>query len=308
MIVIAVGRAVALSAVCHDNKVVLGQVDNMLNTALSVNYLLCDLLFGSAIALNVGDGGVKQYLAAVIGDVLAHRQDHGLILIVAGEAERGQIGQTVDVMDVALEIKLHLKGAVPFLKGKHGLPVCPEVGVVEVVIENIVDGFVFKGLVGAHKELEKLRCRRGIKAVLSVGMRVLALLFGDAAEGEVGVFLVQVIVLGEHGLARVDDRGDGLEQIPHTLEVVIHFTSAAHYEALCGVIYAVTRAACKGKMLVQGDVIAGHLCVTDEEAGRRKPRKAGADYVGILVFNAFWLFGGCKGLVVTAAVIHFCTS
>ena len=212
------------------------------------------------------------------------------------------------MMDVALEIKLHLKGAVPFLEGEHGLPVGPEVGAVEIIVEYIVDGLVLKGLVGAHKQLEKLSRRRGIKAVLSVGMRVLALLFGDAAEGEVGVFLVQVIVLGEHGLARVDDRGDGLEQIPHTLEVVIHFTSAAHYEALCCVIDAVAGAACKGKMLVQGDVVAGHLRVTDEEAGRRKSTKTGAYYVGVLVLNAFGLFGRCKGLVVTAAVIHFCTS
>ena len=48
-----------------------------------------------------------------------------------------------------------------------------------------------------------------------------------------------MIVLGENGLAGIYDRGDGLKQIPHTLEVVIHLTSAAHDEALGCVVDAV---------------------------------------------------------------------
>ena len=58
-------------------------------------------------------------------------------------------------------------------------------------------------------------------------------------------------------------------------------------------------------MLVESDVIAGHLRVADEEACRRKSRKSCADYVCILVVDPFGLLGRCKCLIVTAAVILF---
>ena len=267
---IAVGGGVALAAVGADDEIVFGQVDDLLNAALRELYLLCDFLFGRAVADDVGDSGVVQDLSAVVGDVLAHREDHGFILIVAGEAERAQVGQTVNVVDIALKIELHLKGGVPLLKGKHGLPVGPEVGLVEVLVEHVVNLFILKGLVRCHEQLEQLSCGGGVQTVFSVGAGVLSLLLGDAAEGEVRVFLVQVIVFGENGLAGIDDGGDGLEQIPHALEVVIHLAPAAHDEAFGRVINAVAGAAGEGEMLEKGDLFARHLGVADQEAGRRK--------------------------------------
>ncbi|CCX72274.1 unknown [Firmicutes bacterium CAG:555] len=240
----------------------------------------------------------------MVGDVLAHGQDHGLILVVACKAQCAQVGQTVDVVDVALQVQLHLKSGVPLFKGEHRLPICPEVRCVELVVEHIVDLLILKGLVGRHEQLQKLGGGAGGEAVLSVGVRILTLLFGDTAQGEVRVLLIEVVVFREHGLAGIYDGGDGLEQIPHTLKVVIHLTAAAHYEALCRIINAVARAACKGKMLKQSDVLAGHLSVTDEEAGRRKTCKAGAYYVCRFLVDTFGLFRGSKSFVVAAAVIH----
>lgn len=302
--VIAVCRSIALTAVGADNEIVLGEVDDLLNAALSVLYLLCDLLLGGAVADDVGNGRIIEDLAAVVGYVLAHGQDHGLILVIACETQCAQIGQTVDVMDVALQVQLHLECGVPFLECEHRLPVGPEVRCIELIIEHIVDLLILEGLVGGHEQLEELSCRAGGKTVLSVGVRVLALLFGDAAQGEVRVFLVQMIVLGENGLAGIYDGGDGFEQIPHTLEVVIHLTAAAHYEALGCIINAVAGAACQRQMLKQGDVLARHLSVTDEEAGCRKTCKAGAYYVGGFFIDTFGLFRGGKSFIVTAAVIH----
>ena len=237
--VIAVCGSIALAAVGADDKIILGQVDDLLYAALSVLDLLCDLLLGGAVADDVGNGRVIKDLAAVIGDVLAHWQDHGFILIIASEAQCAQIGQTVDVVDVALQIQLHLKCGMPFFKCEHGLPVGPEVRCIELIVEHIVDLLILEGLVGGHEQLQQLGSSTGSKTVLSVGVRVLALFFGDAAQREVRVFLVQMIVLGKNGLAGIYDRGDGLKQIPHTLEVVIHLTSAAHDEALGCVVDAV---------------------------------------------------------------------
>ena len=302
---VTVGGCVALAAVGADDKVVFGQVNDLLDAALSELYLLCDLLLGSAVADDIGDGAVVQDLSAVVGDVLAHGKNHGLILIVTGEAQGAQVGKTVDVVDVALQIELHLKCGVPFLKGEHRLPVGPEVRLVEVVVKDIVDFLVLKGLVCRHEELQELSGSGGVQTVLSVGVRVLSLLLGDSAEGEVRVFLVEVIVFGENGFAGVNDGGDGLEKIPHTFKVVVHFTTAAHDKALGRVIDTVAGAARQRQMLEKGDLFTGHLCVTNKEAGCCKSGKTGADYVCRLLVDTLGLFGGRKGFVVTAAVVHF---
>ena len=183
------------------------------------------------------------------------------------------------MVDVALQVQLHLECGVPFLECEHGLPVGPEVRCIELIVEYIVDLLILKGLVGGHEQLQQLSCSAGSQAVFSVGVRILSLFFGDAAQREVRVFLIQMIILGENGLAGVYDRGDGFEQIPHTLEVVIHLTSAAHDEALRCVVDTVAGAAGQRQVLEKGDVIARHLSVADQEAGRCQTSKTGADYV-----------------------------
>ena len=240
----------------------------------------------------------------MVGDVFAHREDHGLILVVAGEAQRAQVGQTVNVVDVALQVELHLKGAVPLLEREHGLPVGPEVRGVELIVKHVIDLLVLEGLVGRHEQLEQLRGGARRQAVLTVGMGVLALFLGDAAQGEVRVFLVEVVVLGEDRLARVHDRRDGLEQIPHALEVVIHLTAAAHDEALGRIVDAVAGAAGYGQVLKERDVLTGHLRIADQKAGRCQTGQTGADDVSRLALDAFGFFRRCKRLIVTAAVIH----
>ena len=55
------------------------------------------------------------------------RQDKRLVLVVFGKFERREIRQSAYMMDKSLEVQLHFQGGVPFLKGKHRLPVQPEV-------------------------------------------------------------------------------------------------------------------------------------------------------------------------------------
>ena len=302
--VVAVSGRVALAAVGADDEIVLGQLYDLFHAALGVLDLLGNLLVLGAVADDVRDRGVEEDLSAVVGDVFAHREDHGLILVVAGETQRAQIRQAVDVVDIALQVELHLEGAVPLLEREHGLPVGPEVRGVELIVEHVVDLLVLEGLVGRHEQLQQLRGSAGRQAVFAVGVGVLALLLGDAAQGEVRVFLVEVVVLGEDRLARVHDRRDGLEQIPHALEVVVHLTAAAHDEALGRVVDAVAGAAGHGQVLKERDVLAGHLRVADQEAGRRQTGQAGANDIRRLILDAFGFFRRRKRLIVTAAVIH----
>ena len=61
--------------------------------------------------------------------VTHHRQDHGFILVILGKPQGLEIGQAADMMDEALDVQLHLQGAVPVFKGEHGAPVEPEITV-----------------------------------------------------------------------------------------------------------------------------------------------------------------------------------
>ena len=97
--------------------------------------------------IHVRDLNAEVELHAVALQVLDHGQDHGLILVVLGEAQRLEVGQTADVVDIALDIELHLQGAVPVFKGEHRAPVEPEVGVQHLVVEEVGDALVLKLLV-----------------------------------------------------------------------------------------------------------------------------------------------------------------
>ena len=96
-----------------------------------------ELALGLAVELYVHDLNAEVELYAEALEVLYHRQDHGLILVVLCETERLEIRQTADVVDIALNIAFHLKSAVPVLKREHRAPVEPEVGVQHLVIEEI---------------------------------------------------------------------------------------------------------------------------------------------------------------------------
>ena len=114
-----------------------------------------------------------------IGD---HGQDDGLILVVAGKAQGGEVGQTADVVDIALEVELHLQCAVPVLEREHGAPVHPEVGAEDLVVEDVGDFFVLQLLVRGEEELQDLHAALVRQAEPAVGVGIPALLFGRTAE------------------------------------------------------------------------------------------------------------------------------
>ena len=71
--------------------------------------------------------------------ILHEREDHALVLVVLREAQRAEVRQTVDVVDVAAEIALHLQRARPALEGEHRLPVQPEVRAPEALGQHLGD-------------------------------------------------------------------------------------------------------------------------------------------------------------------------
>src|SRR5262249_15585943 len=80
--------------------------------------------------------------------------------------------------------------------------------------------------------------------------------------------------------------------------------AAADDEALFGHLEPVERAARQLELLKDGDLLAGHLAVTDQERRTGKRRKTGADKPRRLVLYAFRLSRPREGFVVSAAIVH----
>ncbi len=169
--------------------------------------VLKELAAALAVELHVRHLHAEVELHAEALKVLDHRQDHGLILVVLRKAQRREIGKSADVVDIALDIELHLQRAVPVLKGEHRAPVEPEVGIEHLVVEEVGDALVLQVLVGGEEELHDLHRALVGEVELAVGVRVLPALLGCTAEGVVGVGLVEPVILIEHAHALGLDGG-----------------------------------------------------------------------------------------------------
>ena len=257
-----------------------------------------------AVELHVGDLHAVMEPDVVALQILHHGQDHGLILVVLGEAQGGEVGQAADVVDIALDIQLHLQRAVPVLKGEHGAPVQPEVGVQHLVIEEVGDLLVLQVLVGGEEQLHDLHGALVGDVELAVGMGVLAAVNGGAAQGVVGVLLVEPVVLVQNADTLRFDGGDGTEQVPHDLEMVVHLAAAAHDVAQVLELIAVAGAAGQATLFQNVDVLALHLAVADQIAGGGQGSQTAAHDIGGFVVHALGLFGTGKGFIVTAGIIH----
>ena len=288
----------------EEHQVVFRQVNVLLRPVPQQHQAAGLLAAGPEVELHVHHPGVEVELDAVRLQVLEHGQDHGLILVVAGEAQGGEVGQAPHVVDEALEVELHLQGGVPVLKGEHGAPVEPEVGLQHRTAEHVRDGPVVQGLVGGEEQLHDLHGALVAQAELAVGVGVLPPVDRGPHEGVVGIPLVEPVVLVQDGHALGLDGRDGAEQIPHDLEVVVHLPAAPHDIAQSLVVPAVAGAAGDGLLLQDVDVPAGHLPVPHQIAGRRQGRQAGAHQIGRFMLHALRLHRAGKGLVIAAGIIH----
>ena len=296
------------AAVGDKDEVIFGQVDAVFQ-AIAQDVDAGSLLFAAgAVKGHVDDLGVVVELHAEAFQVLDHGQDHRLILVVAGKAQGCEIRQTADMVDITLQVALHLQGAVPVLEGEHRAPVHPEIGVQHLIVEEVGDLFIVQLLIRGHEQLQDLHSALVRQAEFAVGVGILAAVDGGTAETVVGVVLVQPVVLVQHGVVLVLDGGDGAEQVPHALKMVVHFTAAAHDVADVLILIAIAGTAGDGVFFQNVDMLTLHLAVTHQEAGGRQCSQAAADQIGGLGVDAFGLFGGSKSFIITAGIIHTKTS
>ena len=292
-------------AVGDEHQGVLVDVDAALLSAVQPLDAAGRLALGGDVEDHVGDAGVELHLHALVLEPAHERLDEGLVLVVLGELQGGEVRQAADVVDEALDVELHLEGGVPLLEGEHRAPVEPEVGGEEALAHHLVDALVVQVLLTRHDEVQQVLLSLQVQGELAVGVPVLAAVLGGPHEGVVRVVLVEPVELVQDGGAFHLEGGDGAEQVPQALEVVLHLAAAADQEAVAmRVRNAVQGAAGDVARLEDGDVLAGHLAVADEEARRGQGGQAGTHQVGLLLLHALRLAGAGERLVVAAAVVH----
>ena len=86
--------------------------------------------------------------------------------------------------------------------------------------------------------------------------------------------------------------------------MVVHFSAAAHVEALGDILSAVATAAREIEFFEQVNVLAFHLSVADEIERRRKTCKTRADDIGGFFIYAFGFFGMRERFVSACGIIH----
>ena len=304
LVLAAAGGVFDAAAVGDEDQIVFSQVDGVLLALADDVDALCKLAGRGAVEFHVHDLDAIVELDAEALEILDHRQNHGLILIILCEAQGLEIGQTADVVDETLDIELHFQRAVPVFECEHCAPVEPEVRVEDLIVEEVRNALVLQVFIRREKQLHDLHRALVGNVELAVGVCILPAVNGGAAEGVVGILLVQPVILIKDAHALRLDRRDGVEQIPHDLEMIVHLAAAAHDIADIFKLITVAGAAGDRILLQNMHPFALHLSVTDEIAGRRQGRKSAANDIGRLLIDALRLFGSCKRFIIAARIIH----
>ena len=158
VVLVAVDGALGAASVGDEDQVVLREHDSFFHAfylALDGFRYLFAVLF---LKYHIGDFGAELEVHAGVLQVLLHGQDQGFVLVVLGELQGAEVRQARDMVDEALEVQLHLQGAVPVLESEHGAPVQPEGGVEDFLIEHVLDGLVVQVFVPGHEQLHDFHC------------------------------------------------------------------------------------------------------------------------------------------------------
>ena len=204
----------------------------------------------------------------------------------------------------AAEIALHLQSGRPFLESKHRLPIKPEVGIPEGSRKNVTDFLILQILLFGHEKFSESKRRLLIQLKLPVRMCIFSAVHRGTAKRIVRVMLVQPIILVQYGNIRRLNGRHILVHIPHTLEVVIHLSSATHIKAFCHILSSVTAASGKFQLLQKMNALSLYLPVPHEIKCCGKPRKACSDNICRLPVRTFRLLRFCKCFIISRSVIH----
>ncbi len=280
-VVVAVVGVLGQRADGHEQQVIGAQIDTAVDTLAAPVDAGGLLAARRDVVIDIGDLGAVLEHHAVVQQPLDQRQHQRFVLVVLGELQRGEVRHAGDLVDETVQVQLHLQRRVPLLEGEHRAPVQPEIAAQELLAEHLVDALVLHLLAGGQEELDDLLLRLLAEREQAVGMRVLAAIHGGALQRRVWIVLVEPIELVEHAGALGLQRRDRAVQVPQAFEVLFHLAPAADHEALLGLLDAVQRAAGQLLLLQDGDPVARHLAVADQEGRARQCRQARTSYASL---------------------------
>ena len=296
---VAVAARIGAATVGYEHKVAFHKVDRTFFAVFDVFDLLCRFLLSVYFENYVFNVDTVFDFNSVRFEIFLQRQNQAFILIILRETKRGEIGKPVDMMDVSLKISLHFERRIPSVEGEHRLPIQPEIAVPEIIVEEIAYLLIFESLFGSHEELAYLHSRFFVKPEFAVGASVFAAVYRCSAKRIVGVFFVESVIFVEYGKTGIFERGNVSEHFPHNLEMVVHFSAAAHIITRSGDCSSVARTARYIEFFQKVNMLAFHLTVSHKEERRRKARKPRADYISRFTVYALRFFRTSKCLIVS---------
>ena len=233
---------------------------------------------GPQIEVDVDDLLSELEVHALVGEVVAHGQGHGIVLVVLGAQHAAEPVQSVHQMDEAPHVASHLGQAAPALEGEHRRPDEPEVGGEEVLVEPVLDALVAQRRFRFDRQLEQRGLLLEIQTIRG-DIEPLA----AAQEPRLGVrdeTAVEIEGLVAHRHRGVVARRDEGQQLPVAGVVQLVHAPASYHEACFGVAGAVEGPAHESVLFEDVDVAAGHARVLDEVDGARQRGDAAANEKG----------------------------
>ena len=88
--------------------------------------------------------------------ILDHRQNHRLILVVTGKTQRTEVRQSANMMNISTDIQLHFQRTMPIFKSEHSAPVHPEIRIENLIVEIIRNFLAVQFLIRCEEQFHDL--------------------------------------------------------------------------------------------------------------------------------------------------------
>ena len=134
-------------------------------------------------------------------------------------------------------------------------------------------------------------------------MSVLPTVNGCTAQRIIGVMLIQPVKFVQNRSTWLFEGRNAVEKIPETFEMIFHLTAATHDITSGRIKNSIAGTAGNVHGFQDVDMIPGHLCISDQEAGSCQGSKAASYDVSIFLIYTFRFLRMCKCFVVSVGII-----
>ena len=134
-------------------------------------------------------------------------------------------------------------------------------------------------------------------------MSVLPTVNGCTAQRIIGVMLIQPVKFVQNRSTWLFEGRNAVEKIPETFEMIFHLTAATHDITSGRIKNSIAGTAGNVHGFQDVNMLPGHLCISDQEAGSCQGSKAASYDVSMLVIHTLRLLRAGKGFVVAVGII-----